>query len=402
MESPLKNIRVIDLSHFLSGPRCTQILADLGAEVIKIEPPMGEEMRLITFLMPGMERLMSVFHRNKKGITLNLKTEKGREILKQLVKKSDVLVENFSKGIMDEMGLDYESLKAINPRLIYASISGFGRTGPLSSRPSFDIISQATSGIMFALDQPDRPPGVFFGDMVSGAYCAVAVLYALIARGMNGKGQSIDISMQDVMYYHNYRSLVKKSVEPVWDQVTLTLGKDPEQLFTDKKRRMFFWNSYKAKDGYIAIVVITDPQWKRLANVIGSPELKDEEKYGNFVLRIKNSPKALKIVKEWTARHTMNEIEDLLDKADVPCGRVQDVDGANRDLQLEARRMYEEVMHPGFGGIAVPGIPFKFSETKTSVSSPAPDLGQHTVEVLTSLLGMTEEEVKKLKDEDVL
>ena len=243
MESPLKNIRVIDLSQFLSGPRCTQILADLGAEVIKIESPIGEEMRLITFLMPGMERIMSVFHRNKKGITLNLKTDKGREILKQLVKKSDVLVENFSKGIMEGMGLTYESLKKLKPNLIYASISGFGRTGPLSKRPSFDIISQATSGIMFALHQPDKPPGVFFGDMVSGAYCATAVLFALLARQMNGKGQHIDISMQDVMYYHNYRSIAKRSIEPVWDQVTETLGKDPELLFTDQRRRMFFWNS---------------------------------------------------------------------------------------------------------------------------------------------------------------
>ncbi len=401
MDSPLKNIRVLDLSQFLSGPRCTQILADLGAEVIKVEPPMGETMRLLTLLAPGMERLLSVFHRNKKGITLNLKTEKGKEIFRRLTEKSDVLVENFSRGTMEEMGLGYESLRALNPRLIYASISGFGRTGPLNFRPAFDIISQATSGIMDALRQPDKPPGVFFGDLVSGAFCAIGVFFALMARERSGQGQLVDISMQDVMYFHNYRSFSKKAVEPALDDIQRTFGRSLD-MFTDEKNRMPFWNSYKTQDGYIAIVALTDSQWTRLADVIGRPELKDKEKFGNLVLRVRNAPPALKIVEEWAARHTVGEIEETLDRADVPCGRVHDIDSANRDRQLEARGMYEKVLHPSYGEIGVLGIPFRFSETTTHVSSPAPGLGQHTVEVLTSLLGMTEEEVKKLKDEEIL
>lgn len=402
MDSPLKNIRVLDLSQFISGPRCTQILADLGAEVIKVEPPIGETMRLLTLLMPGMERVLSVFHRNKKGITLNLKTDKGREILRKLAEKSDVFVENFTKGTLEDMGLGYHSLKAGNPGLIYASISGFGRTGPLSFRPAFDIISQATSGIMYALRQPDKPPAVFFGDLVSGAYCAIAVLYALMARQTGGQGQFIDISMQDVMYFHNYRSISKKAIDPVFEEVMRTLGRTPDQMFTDEARRMAFWNTFKTRDGYIAVVALTDSQWKRFVEVIGNAELKNEEKYGNLVTRVLNAPEAVKIVEEWAAQHTVAEIEGALDKADVPCGRVQDIDGANRDIQLEFRQMYEAVTHPKFGQVSVPGIPFKFSGIENRISTPAPDLGQHTVEVLTSLLGMTEDEIKELKDDGAL
>ncbi len=179
MPRPLEGIRVIELAQFLSGPRTGQIMADLGAEIIKVEPLNGEAMRMLMGLLKDGERSFSVFHRNKKAITLNIRTERGKDILKRLAAKSDVFIENYTPGTLDDMGLGYENLMEYNPRLIYASISGFGKTGPLREKTSFDLIAQATGGILFANGHPDEPPGVFFGDLVSGAYAALGILVAL-------------------------------------------------------------------------------------------------------------------------------------------------------------------------------------------------------------------------------
>lgn len=398
---PLSGVRVLDLSQFLSGPRCTQILADLGAEVIKVEPPQGETMRLFTMLMPGMERNLSVLNRNKKGITLNLKHPKGKDLFRRLAEKVDVVVENFTPGTMEGLGLGFPSLRERNPRLIYAVVAGFGQTGPLSFRPAFDIIAQATGGIMAALEQPDRPPRVFFGDLVSGAYMAIGVLVALLARGETGRGQLVDISMQDVMYAHNWRAITKRAIQPVWGEVQKTLGRDPT-LLKEEDRRMPFWNTFKAKDGYIAIVSLTDDQWKRMMEVIGRPELKDDERYGNLVARVRNPKEVMKIVEDWAVSKNVAEIEALCDKARIPCGRVHDIDGVNADPQLESRGMFARVDHPTMGAIDVPGNPIRLSETSGNVSTAAPDLGQHTDEVLSSLLGMGREEVEELRRDNAV
>ena len=245
MKKALEGVRVLDLSQFLSGPRAAQLLAEMGAEVIKVESPVGETMRMLAMLIPGAERVFAIINRNKKGLVINFRTEKGIELFKELVKKSDVLVENFAPGTMAKMGLSYDKLKDLNPRLIYAVITGFGLTGPWAGRTAFDIIAQATGGIMHANRQDDRPPSVFFGDMVSGAYCAVGILGALFWREKSGIGQLIDISMQDVMYAHNYQALSDRALEPVEASLTATLGRNIISLMTDYESPLAFWNSYK-------------------------------------------------------------------------------------------------------------------------------------------------------------
>lgn len=397
---PLEGIRVIDVSQYISGPRCTQILADMGAEVIKVEPPYGEALRLLMAFNPETERGYSVLNRNKKGITLNIFSEKGAEILKKLVQKADVFVENYTPGVLERYGIGYPQLSRVNPRLIYGAITGFGQTGPYSFRQAYDIIGQATGGIMDAMRRPDKPPTVFFADLVSGAYLAVGILCALIAREKTGRGQMVDISMQDVMYFHNYRAQVRRAFDAELTQELMNeFGLTPESLM-DENRRVAFWNVYRAKDGYIAIVALMEKHWKRLMEVIGHPEL--GEKYSFLPERVKNSEKLIEVIENWVKDRTVKEVMDELDKVRVPCGPVHTAQTLLDDPQLIAREMLTEVEHRRFGRIKVPGIPVKLTETPGKVRTPAPELGEHNYEIYTSLLGFSESEIESLKREGII
>ena len=388
----LEGIRVLDLGHFLSAPRCGQILAELGASVIKIEPPHGETMRILMALA-GAERILSIVNTNKRGITLNLKTEAGRALFGDLVKVSDVVLENFSYGTMAQMGLEYERLAEINPRLIYASISGFGNTGPEKDRAAFDIIAQARGGIMDALDLQDRPPGIFFADLVSGAYAAMAVACALFAREKTGKGQQIDISMQDVMYAHHFRA---HSIQALGESAVETegiLGRSIEDLLTNHEDPLPFWNAYHARDGHVAIVALTDKQWQRLMKAIGREDLLDDPRFSNFVTRTRNAAAGVEILAQWAAERTVAEIVHVLTEQRVPCGKVCSTDDVNADPQLSERGMHHQVKHPRLGPITVPGSVLKMSMTPGEVSRAHPDLGEHTEEVLKEFLDMQDEEM---------
>jgi CoA:oxalate CoA-transferase len=396
----LEGIRVIDVSQYLSGPRCTQILADLGAEVIKVEPPQGEALRILMAFNPDTERGYSVINRNKKGITLNIFTEKGAEILKKLVQKADVFVENYTPGVLDRYGIGYKALSEVNPSLIYGSISGFGYTGPYSFRQAFDIIGQATGGIMDAMRRPDKPPTVFFADLVSGAYLAIGVLSALIARSKTGKGQMVDISMQDVMYFHNYRTQIRRAFGAgLTDEVMSQFGITPESLM-DENRRVAFWNVYKAKDGYVVIVALMDKQWRKLMEVIGKPEL--GEKYAFLPDRVKNSSILIEEIQEWVGKRTVKEVVAELDRVRVPCGEVHTARTLLDDPQLKARGMLAEVEHKRFGKIGIPGIPIALTETPGKVKTPAPELGEHNEEVYSGLLGLSQSEIEVLKREGII
>lgn len=397
-EGALAGVRVLDLTQFLSGPRCTQLMAEAGAEVIKIEPPDGEAMRKLTVLS-GAERILSNLNRNKKGLVLNLQSEKGRELLKELVKVSDVLVENFTPGLMDKMELGYEALHVVNPRLVYAVISGFGRSGPLSERTAFDIISQATGGIMNANGMDDRPPAVFFGDLVSGAYCTIGILEAILCRERTGMGQLVDISMQDVMYYQHFSAHSRRALAPVEEEVAGILGKPIDRLMTDHDQPLCFWNAYHARDGYVAIVALSDSQWNRLMEAVGRPDLVGDERFDNFVLRVHNSRDGVEVVDAWTREHTVAEVVKAMDAARVPCGAVLDAAALGRDEQLEAREMLCEVDHPRLGKIGVPGTPVKLSETPGRIKSACPELGEHTDEILSSILGLSVSEIEALRSE---
>jgi len=396
----LEGIRVIDVSQYLSGPRCTQILADLGAEVIKVEPPQGEALRILMAFNPKTEKGYSVINRNKKGITLNIFTEKGAEILKKLVQKADVFVENYTPGVLDRYGIGYKALSEVNPSLIYGSISGFGYTGPYSFRQAFDIIGQATGGIMDAMRRPDKPPTVFFADLVSGAYLAIGILSALIARLKTGKGQMVDISMQDVMYFHNYRAQIGRAFgAELTEEVMNQFGITPESLM-DETRRVAFWNVYKAKDGYVVIVALMDKQWKKLMEVIGKPEL--GEKYAFLPDRVKNSSILIEEIQEWVGKRTVKEVVTELDRARVPCGEVHTAQTLLEDPQLKARGMLAEVEHKRFGKIGVPGIPIVLTDTPGKIRIPAPDLGEHNEEIYLGLLGFSRPELESLKKEGII
>ena len=401
MELPLKGVRVLDLSQFLSGPRCTQLLAQAGAEVIKIEPPGGETMRLLT-LVTGTERMLSLINGNKKSVVLDLKRPEARELFRGLVRVSDVVVENFAPGAMERMGLEYESLKRDNPRLIYATISGFGKTGPYLDRLAFDIIAQATGGIMAANEREDRPPAIFFADLVSGAYCANGVLLALWHREKTGAGQMVDISMQDVMYFHHFPAQCHRALESVQEEIRGIMGKPLDKMFSDPENPVPFWYSYRARDGYVVIVALTDGQWDRLLQAIGRPDLVGDERFGNIVARVKNAREGLAILSPWMAEHTVGEIVEGLHRARVPCGPVLDKAEVNRHPQLRARQMLLETTHPRLGVIPVPGCPIRLTESPCRVTTACPDLGAHTEEVFRDLLSLSQEELLGLRSRGII
>ena len=401
MRRPLDGVTVLDLSQFLSGPRCAQILGLLGARVIKVETAMGDTMRLLMRML-GSERSLSVIHQNKEAIVVNWRTPEGAQIIRELSRQSDIFVENFAKGILEKSGLGYSDLRRKNSKLIYVSITGFGHTGPLCERTAFDIIAQATGGIMWAQGNPDRPPGVFFADLISGAYAAIGAISALWQRAKTGKGQHIDISMQDVMYFHNFWALADRANGPEKEEVERRLGRTLVSFLTDPQHPLPFWNSYRARDGYIAIVALTDQQWNRFMEVIGRPELIHDDRFVDIVARVRNADEGVKIVSEWVSQRTTDEVERLLTEARIPCGKVKDFDGLFVDHQLRQRDMFQEVTSPVYGVVDSCGFPIKMSESELKVFSGCPELGQDTDRVLKELLGYSDKKIGELRRQRVI
>ena len=248
----LSGFKVIDITQFISGSRCTGILADMGADVIKVEPPQGDTLRLIFKLMPGAERCYSVFNRNKYGIAVDWRDPRGRDVVRKLAAGADVFVHNLVPGALERGGLGYDDIRALKEDIIYAAISGFGSTGVQPERSAFDIIAQATGGQYWNDQDTFLLPNNYWGDLVTGAYAAIAVLMALIGRMKNGRGQYIDISMQDVMYYNNYRAMMDKALEPIVGDVEKELGRNPKDVLNSADR-MPFYGFFKSKDGKVAI-----------------------------------------------------------------------------------------------------------------------------------------------------
>jgi crotonobetainyl-CoA:carnitine CoA-transferase CaiB-like acyl-CoA transferase len=401
MRRPLEGIIVLDLSQFLSGPRCAQILALLGARVIKVETPIGDTMRLLLSLL-GSERALSTIHQNKEAIVVNWHTAEGARIIRELSKRSDIFIENFAKGILEKSGLGYSDLSRDNSKLIYVSITGFGHTGPLCERTAFDIIAQATAGIMWAQGNPDRPPGVFFGDLVSGAYAAIGAISALWQREKTGTGQHVDISMQDVMYFHNFWALADRANGPDKEEVASRLGRTLASFLTDQEHPLPFWNSYRARDGYIVIVALTDQQWNRFMEVIGKPELIDDERFNNLVARVRNADEGVAIVSAWISQRTTDEVERLLTDARIPCGKVKDFDELFEDQQLRQRGMLAGATHPVYGVVDSCGFPIKMSESELKVVSGCPELGQDTTKVLNELLGYDDKKIARLRKQGAI
>ncbi len=397
----LENIRVLDLSQFLSGPRASQLMAFFGAEVIKIEPPTGDSMRLL-LQVSGSERSMSCLHQNKKGIVIDLKKKEGVDLFFQLVEQSDVIIENLKPGTLDAGGLSYENIKKRNPRIIYAKISGFGNEGPLADRTAFDIISQATAGIMYGNGVVDRPPGVFFGDLTSGAYCAFGIMLALMAREKTGKGQFIDISMQDVMYFHNFWCFTEKANGPVKENIKQLFGREMKKFLSDHEHPMPFWSTYKCSDGYICVVALTDNQWNNFLEAMGMNDLITDSRFSNFIDRVRNADDARAIINRWMEKYSCDMIIEKLNSKRIPCGKVVNYDEVNEDANLRSRGMFAKVSHKVMGDIDVPGNPINLSDTPGFVSSPSPDLGEHTEEILRKILNISPDAFQNLKTNGVV
>lgn len=395
--SALSHVRVLDLTRFLAGPFCTTMLADMGADVVKVEAPKGgDEGRYGYPPVDGVPVFFVALNRNKRGITLDLRKDEGKEILRRLLPHFDVLVENFAGGTLARWGLAPEDLCREHPRLIVASLSGFGQTGPLASRPSYDIITQAASGFMSLTGFPGQPPtrgGGSLGDYVQGLFGAIAVLGALAARDRTGRGQAIDVSSQDAMF----------SLLDQWPSIYAASGRLPRQV-GNRHLAAVPYDAYRAKDGWLVIAVASNKLFRQLCQAMGRPELGDDPRFRGVTARLENGDAINEIVAAWVATHTVEEVMTILgpDGAGVPCSPVHTVDQLVDHPQLLAREMIVRLPHEKLGEMVAPGVVVKMSDTPGAVRTLGPELGQHTDEVLTTLLGLTADDLARLRAAQVV
>jgi CoA:oxalate CoA-transferase len=397
MAKALEGIRILDFTRMYGGPLGTMILAELGADVIKVEVPGGgDAIRTTAPLTEGQESYRFVaLNRGKRDITLNLNSEEGQRICRELVAKCDVLVENFTPGVMEGYGLGYEELKRYNPRLIYVSISGFGCTGPYRSRVAFDTIIQAMGGLISVNGFPDSPPtkvGPAIADFLGGIFSIIAILAALQYRSRTKQGQFVDMSMQDCIWY-----ITAIQFLPLY----ILTGKEPPRL-GNRQIEVTPFSIYKAKDGYIVIGVVTVAQWNRLLEVIGREDLKDVPEYAGQATRIEHAEQIEAIVEAWTKERKVDEMLKILGAADLACSPVPTFGQVANDPQLASRNMVVDVEQIISGRLKVPGSVFKMAKTPGDATQPAPFLGQHNAEVYSKLLGYDHATIDRLQREGII
>ncbi|MEM1510519.1 MAG: CaiB/BaiF CoA-transferase family protein [Thermofilaceae archaeon] len=396
LKKPLEGVRVIDLTRVLAGPYCTMILADLGAEVIKVERPgIGDDSRHFTPFINNQSAYFININRGKKSVVLDLKKPKGREIFLRLVEKADVLVENFAPGTMEKLGLGYDVISKVNPKIIYASISGFGQEGPYKNKTAYDLIAQAMGGIMSITGWPESPPtrvGTAIGDILGALYATIAILAALRARDITGVGERIDIAMVDC---------VVQACE-AYNMMWLVEGRVPTRM-GNRYEFIYPYDTFKAKDGWVAIGVGNNEMWSRLCKAIGRDDLINHEDFNTNMKRVKNHAKVKEIVEEWTSKLTMKEIVETLERYEIPVAPVYTIKDVWEDEHIVVhRRMLAKINQPGVGEMPVVGTPLKMRNLTPEVGGPAPLLGQHTKEVLTTLLNLTEDDINRLEEEGVI
>ena len=393
----LQDIVVLDLTHVLAGPYCTMMLADYGAKVIKIEiPGRGDDTRAFGPLKNGASMYYANVNRGKKGVTLNLKSDKGKEMFKQMVKKADVVVENYRPGVMDKMGVGYDVLKEVNPRIIYGAVSGFGCYGPDSKRPGYDIIAQATGGLMSITGEPGGHPlrvGNAMGDVLGGMNLTIGILMALHARELTGRGQRVDVALVDS---------VVSSLE-IGIQRFFASGKQPE-LMGNRYASAYPYDSFKAKDGLFVIGCGNDKLFTLLCNkVFKQPELLTDPRFETNLKRCENHAALKPIVEAWSSQYTIKEAVDMILAAGVPAAPINDLPHVTTDPHIAgAREMFVPLHHPVIGDMKVNGNPIKLMDTKLDISVPAPELGQDNAAVYGDLLGLDEAALKKLQEEKVI
>ncbi|SKC83127.1 CaiB/BaiF CoA transferase family protein [Maledivibacter halophilus] len=397
MKGALENIRVIDLTRVLAGPYCTMMLADMGAEVIKIEiPGKGDDTRQLGPFKNGESMYYANINRNKKGITLNLKSPEGKKLFLEMVKKADVVVENFRPGVMDKLGVGYDVLKEVNDQIIYAAVSGFGSYGPYFKRPGYDIIAQAMGGLMSITGEEGGNPtrvGNAMGDVLGGLNLMIGVLAALNARQIIGKGQRVDISLVDS---------VVAALE-TGTQRYFASGEKP-RLMGNRYAAAYPYDSFKAKDGQFVIGCANQKLYQNLCKkVLKREDLISDERFKTNDLRCTNH-KALKVeIEKWSENYTIDEAVELILGAGVPAAPILDLERVTKDPHIaDAREMFVDNIHPIIGNMRLNGCPIKLMTTKPTIRSHAPSLGQFNEEVYCSFLGLEKEELKNLKDKGVI
>ena len=377
--TPLDDIFVLDLSRILSGPFCTMMLGDMGATVVKVEaPPRGDDTRLWgPPFVNGISTYFLSINRNKRSIGLNLKSPEGQEVLWRLVDRADVLVENFRPGVLDKLGFGFAAVSARNPRLIYASISGYGQTGPYRNRPGYDVVAQGESGVVDLTGEPDRQPvkvGASIADIVAGLFAYQGILLAMVARHRTGKGQRVDIALLDGMI-----STLTYQAESYF-----ATGKSPQRLGT-RHPSIVPYETFATSDGFVNIGAANEKQWQNLCRALDIADLAFDPRFNSMAGRISNYAELRAILDAKLRQLTRAEAFELLAKYELPVGPINTVAEVLEDPHIHAREMVKELTHPEYGPLRYVGIPVKLSDTPGELQSPPPRFGEHNRNVLAEL-----------------
>ena len=396
MPGPIHGVKVLELAQIMAGPTCGLMLADLGAEVIKIEKiPGGDDTR--RFLPPDVNGEAAAFmmmNRNKRGMALDLKTKEGVEVFKRLVKQADVVVENFRKGTLEKLGVGYEELKKINPRIVLCEISGYGRTGPYADKGGFDLIAQGMSGLMSITGESKGKPPMKVGapvtDITAGILAATGVLAALVSRATTGVGQRVDTSLYEAGIVHTY-----------WQSaIASATGVAPGPLGSAHPLTAPY-QAFQTKDKWITVGASNQNTWLKLIDALGVKELQENEKFNSNANRMKNVAELTELLKKELVKKTAEEWLKLFDEKGLPCGPINTVTEMFKDPQTIERKMIVDVKNTKAGSFKAIGMPIKFSETKVEDTKQSPTFGQHTKQILLDH-GFKSEEIDSLMKQGVV
>ena len=399
MTQALEGIRIIDMTHNQAGPACAQILAFLGADVVKLEDPRGGDVarRNMRDRKDSDSLFFLLFNANKKSLTLNLKSARGKELFRELLKKSDVLLENFGPGALDRLGFGWPALQEINPRLIYASIKGFGTYGPNAHIKSYEPVAQAMGGAMSITGFPDNPPTYVvpaIGDSGTGMHMAIGILAALEQRHKTGKGQQVEVSMQDAIV-----NIIRVSLRD-HQRFGHAMPRRGNQASQTVPSTLYPCQGGGAND-YAFINAWEQPQWVAMVGAMDRPELAEDPRFATSEARWENRAALNAIIEAWTTARPKHEVMRVLGAAGVPCGAVQDTGEVLADPHLREREMIVDIDYPTRGAYQTVGCPVKLSDSPAAISRP-PMLGEHTRELLGALCGLDDAEVRRLRDDGVV
>jgi CoA:oxalate CoA-transferase len=395
MPKALADVRVLDLGHVLAAPTTAMILADLGADVIHLEPPRGDDSRAFGPFVGGQSGYFISINRNKRSVVVDLKKFGGKQVLVDLIRVSDVVLENFRPDTMEKLGFSYDRMRAINPRIIYASISGFGHDAlpEYATKPAYDMVAQAFSGLMSITGPEGGPPvrvGSSVGDMFAGHQCAIGILRALWYRERTGRGQLVDMSLVDGLVYVLENAIVRYTL----------LGQIPQPMGT-KHPAITPFQAFRTEDGWIVVAIGNDALWGRLCHAISRPQLTEDPRFETNALRTENQGELANLLEGITKTKSTEQWSMILEENGLPYSPINTIDRVVQDPNVAYRNMVVEVEQPHVGSVRIAGSPFHLSETPADVREPAPLLGQHTEEVLANVLGYSQDRIEELVGDGV-